>query len=147
VATKNRSSIVVVGPFETQVYDFSSSSESGSSSGRRPSLHRSISSSSGEEPAPPVSTPAKWPAKPIAPGELLFPTPEQPNWIEYGQPVKEFEGLEMGSTSDTDSESPVKGPDIKVTTVKDVKDGSVNYKPGQEEEWNRLRVSTFDTLR
>ncbi|BEJ11067.1 hypothetical protein CspHIS471_0104890 [Cutaneotrichosporon sp. HIS471] len=140
VATKNRSSIVVVGPFETQVYDFSSSSESGSSSGR-PSFN--IASSCGTGTAPSLTTPVHWTAK-TNPGNLLLPNPDQPDWVEYSMPMKELDCLDMGNVSDTDCESVAKSHE---TRFNDSKEGDSKFNPSQEDDWNRLRLHALQSQR
>ncbi|BEI87800.1 uncharacterized protein CcaverHIS019_0105180 [Cutaneotrichosporon cavernicola] len=140
VATKNRSSIVVVGPFETQVYDFSSSSESGSSSGR-PSLHAASSCATGT--APSLTTPVHWPAK-TNPGNLPLPNPDQPDWVEYSMPIKELDDLDMGNVSETDCESVAKSRESRFN---DWKEGDSKFNPSQEEDWNRLRIHALQFQR
>ncbi|GMK54344.1 hypothetical protein CspeluHIS016_0109300 [Cutaneotrichosporon spelunceum] len=137
VATKNKSSVVVVGPFETQVYDFSSGSDSGSSS-CRPSLH--ITASSGEGTASSPSTSVKWPGKTITASNLLAQNPVLPDWVEYSRPIEDFDGIDMGNASETDCESTLESHQFK---FKDTGADNDMYNAGPDEEWNPLYLQTF----
>lgn len=121
----------MIGPFEPQIYDLSSS-ESGSSTGP-PSLATYSSSHPSDAPVPSPFTPIKRAGKVIVQPLPLFQSPaNHTDWVEYGEHVQELEDVMMcGSDDETDGES--------VASVEECK-------ASQDEEWALLRVRPFPVL-
>lgn len=120
------SSVIVIGPFEPQIYDLSSSSESGSSTGHPSlSLTRATCGSVATSPV----TPTKRPGKVIVQPQSLFQSPaNQPDWVAYSEPIHGLEDVDMAS-SDSETES---AP---------ADEGEADNGADQAEEWTLLRVS------